>query len=110
MDGTPHPHFPTHRTWSRKANRQIKSLFRNFLNQDAPATVPPREPETLVEHIERPLREADQRDRKNGAYHEKFCRTVGPARTCEEPPKQAEPVAAALEAIKEIEEITEEEF
>ena len=100
--------MPTYRTWSRKANRQIKLLFRNFLNQDAPTLRAPREPETLVKQIERFLKEFNQRERKNGRYHKKICRTVGPPRTCEEPPVrptvQAEEQVVAAEDPKEEEE------
>ena len=99
--------MPTHRAWSRKANRQIKSLFRNFLNQDAPIPSAPREPETLVEKIERSLKEFNQRERKNGGYHEKICRTFGPPRTCEEPP--ARQIVQAEEQVVAAEEPKEEE-
>ncbi|KAF8417494.1 hypothetical protein EV426DRAFT_682423 [Tirmania nivea] len=60
-------HMPTHRSWSRKINRQNKQLFKNLLGIGPSniATIPvtPRESLSDTEYLEKELR-------KSGLYNE----------------------------------------
>ena len=103
--------MPTHRTWSRKSNKQIKSLFRNFLNQGE-SSVPQSHIDRINAEYEDQLRESRIRRQLNGEQHRRTCFEVGPPRTCEEPPR-----VAAAKATKEItreilikEGLTEEQY
>ncbi|RPB22336.1 hypothetical protein L211DRAFT_850650 [Terfezia boudieri ATCC MYA-4762] len=57
-------HMPTHRSWSRKINRQNKRLFKNFLSSDITMIpVIPRESLSDIEYLEQELQ-------KSGLYNE----------------------------------------
>ena len=84
-------HMPTHRSWSRKANKHLKQIFRTETNQDRLRAIKEYCDRIATDYEEQyakatdPARQ-DKYNRESGANHDYTVRTVGPARTCEAPP------------------------
>jgi len=79
--------MPTHRSQSRKINRQNKAWIRTWCTRETEPT-PPAAPLTLEEIVERDRRaviDYDQKSRSSGRYHRLTCERVGPPRTLATP-------------------------
>ena len=83
--------MPTYRSWSRKANKHLKQIFKTEANQERLDAIKEQCDRIAADYEKQhakaidPARQ-DKYNRENGAYHDYTVRTVGPARTCEAPP------------------------
>ena len=82
--------MPTHRSWSRKANRHLKQIFKTTTDQTKLDAIKEQCDRIATDYEAQYTKATDPARqeltwRECGAYHDYIVRTVGPARTCEEP-------------------------
>jgi len=79
--------MPTHRSQSRKINRQNKAWICTWCTRETEPTSPaaPLTLEEIVERDRRAVIEYDQRSRSSGRYHKLTWERVGPPRTLATP-------------------------
>ena len=94
--------MPTHRSWSKKANRHLKQIFKVTTDQtrlDASKEQGDRIAANYKEQYDKATDAAceDKYNRECGAYHDYIVRTIGPARTCETAPLRVDLDISELE-------------